>query len=116
MSVDYHAHLAPPWPLDLDALRGVLEQVEASPDGFVRVTDRGFLVGVMQAHPFAPNWRVAKEVLWWRDADLIRQFRTWAHDQGANEIHYSCPPEKQRVRKFYAGFSDLVDVTYSEVV
>lgn len=116
MAVDYHADMAAPWPLDLDALRDVLERVGGSPQGFLRISDTGFCAGVIERHPLSPEWVVAKEVFWWRDADLIRQFRAWAKRKGANEIHYSCPPDKARVRRFYSGFSRAVDVTYSEVL
>lgn len=113
MARAYHAKIAPPWPLDMDAFLDVLERV--SQVGFVRVTGKGFVAGIIEAHPLSPGWTIAKEVFWFGDADLIRQFRAWAKAHGADEIHYSCTPDNERVRGFYGGFSQLVDVIYSEV-
>ena len=107
--------IQPPWPfVEQDFLR-LLEAIEENPNGFLRVSDKGFVAGCIEENPASRGWFIAKEIFWFGDADLIRTFRKWALKRGANEIHYSCPPSN-KVGGFYAGFSRPVDVVFSEVV
>lgn len=111
MAVAFHEHHNPPWPLVEADVRATLAAIEKH--GFFRVTGSGFIAGVLQPNPLSKGWLVASEFLWWGDANLIRRFRKWAIDNGANEIRYSCPPD-ERVKGFYSKFSTATEAVYSE--
>ena len=83
--------------------------------GFLKVSERGFIAAVIERNPISPTWVIAKEFLWWGDADLIRSYRKWALYEGANEIQYSCPPEA-RAERLFANVAKRSEVIYSEYI
>ncbi|WP_171644634.1 hypothetical protein [Ruegeria sp. HKCCD6109] len=113
MARAYHAEMNAPWPFDPEAFLDVVEAIRIN--GFFRLTDKGFIAGAVNRNPLNPEWRVGTQIMWYGDADLIRQFRKWAKAQGVNEIHCSCKPET-RVERFYSSFAQPCDAVYSEVI
>lgn len=113
MARAFHDHNRPPWPFDADDMRATLEVIAET--GFLKVTGKGFIAGFIQELPISRKWVIASEFLWWRDADLIRAFRKWAIENGANEIRYSCP-YGARVEGFYSKISAPCEAVYSEVI
>lgn len=113
----FHALNGPPWALDLDAASLTILGLMDSPQGFVAVGG-GFIAGVIQANPIAPDWLIAKEFLWWSEGRegmrLLRAFRSWAEAQGASEIQMSCPVGS-RAEKAFQRFGTPQEVIYSEI-
>lgn len=113
MAMRFHRHVSPPWPLDTEAMHGLLMQLP-----FVRVTGDGFIAGALMQNPISPGWIVAKEFLWWAEGSgpaLMRAFRKWALANGANEIQWSCPPDA-RARRLFERLGAMSEAVYSEVV
>lgn len=114
----FHAKVKPEWPLCDDALAETLRGLVSS--GFVGVTKRGFIAGVLVENPISPGWLIGKEFLWWAEdgqgAKLRQGFRGWAREHGAREIQWSCPYGAERVRKVYARTAEPTEIIYSEYV
>ena len=109
MARDFHSHNNPPWPFLAEDMRQTLSAMD-----YLKVSETGFIAGVLQPLPISREWIVASEFLWWRDPHLIRGFRRWAMQQGANEIRYSCP-HGSPVEGFYKTISRPSEVVYSEL-
>ena len=114
----FHASVSPAYGIDEADARAVMGEIEAH--GFLKVTDGGFIAGTVVENPLKRSERIGKEFLWWsRDgsgAALQRDFRRWCIEQGATLIDWSCPPENDRVRRFYSRFSTPSEVVYTEVL
>lgn len=63
-----------------------------SPDGFVRVSDGGFIAGCMMQTVISPD-PTAIEMGWYAEdrsgIRLLRAFESWAHERGATLIKMS---------------------------
>lgn len=112
MARAFHDHHKPAWPYSEKGMRAFFKALIEAPQGLVLISS-GFLAAVKNPNPLNPEWIIASEILWWGDADLIRQFRKWAQD--ANECRYSCPPDA-RANKLFRRISDPVEIMYSEVL
>lgn len=112
----FHEAAQPEWPWDADGFRNTMAGLIKS--GFVKITDGGFIAGLIAPMPFSPDHIIAHEVLWWASdnsgARLMRAFRQWAKEQGASEIRWSCRSSNQRVTRFYNRFSQPCEVVFSE--
>jgi hypothetical protein len=109
----FHAHNNPPWPFVESDMRETLQFI--SENGFLKVTGKGFIAATLHSLPISKNWVIASEFLWWGDAHLVRQYRKWAIERGANEIRYSCPPGS-RAEGFYRKISAPCEAVYSELI
>lgn len=64
----------------------------ASPDGFVAVSDHGFIAATITQTVISPD-PVAVELGWWAERDglsLLRAFENWADSKGATLKKMSC--------------------------
>ena len=117
MARDYHRAISPLWPLT--NAEGFFSALIEQDSAFLGINDSGFIAGLIAPHPLSPEWLVASEILWWSEgaggASLLRGFRAWAHERGAKEIRWSCPPDKDRVRRVFEHRAGLDEVIYSEV-
>lgn len=117
MTRAFHAHNAPPWPFDAEAMADTLGQLIDAPTGFVAVRN-GFIAGLITPNPISPSWAIAKEFLWWsegRDGPrLLQAFREWARRNGANEIQFSRPATAERVGRFYERTAPQSEIIHSE--
>ena len=109
----------PNWPWRAEDMRATIEALEISPYGYVASTGNGFLLGQISPNPFARDWLIASEMLWWSEDGnglrLARGFRKWARDMGASEIYWSCPPES-KANRIFGRWGVHADNNYSELV
>lgn len=114
----FHASEACAWPWDRQGAEDFLLAVLGA--HFVALTDRGFIVGVIQRHPLSPAWVYAAELFWWSEdgsgVRLMRAFQDWAVASGAKEIRYSCPEHNEPVKKFFARQAAPIEAVFSEVI
>lgn len=114
----FHEAAKPEHPWSADDFATLVRSLMDS--GYVAISDGGFMVGVISAHPLNRSWLIAHELLWWATdnsgAGHLRAFRKWAKANGASEIRWSCRSENDRVRRFYSKFSRPVEAVYSEAL
>lgn len=114
----FHAAAAPPYGIKEDDSRALMEQIEAQ--GFLEMTDRAFIAGIVSPNPLNRSEIIGKEFLWWSEdgsgARLQRAFRRWCIEQGASRVDWSCPYHSARVRRFYSKIATPSEVVYSEVL
>jgi len=115
MGRKFHETVQPEWPWSDEYFD---QTVMALP--YLMMTDKGFMAGTIAPMPLNHAWIVAHEVLWWAEdgsgADLMRDFRDWAHKSGANEIKWSCRADNERVKRFYSRFAKPTEAVFSEVL
>lgn len=111
----FHAKVSPPWQFSDQGFLATMAAIDES--GYLHVTPRGFIAGVIAPNPLSDGWIIAKEFLWWseggRGQSLRRGFRKWAVEHGANEIQWSTPPN-ERVERVYARSAQKTEIIYSE--
>ena len=114
----FHDAARPEWPWSDEGFDTTIRQVMGA--GFLALTERGFLAGLIAPQPLNPAWRVAHELLWWSEdrkgLDLIRAFRRWAEAQGASEIKWSCRAGNERVTRVYARIAAPSEIYFSEIL
>lgn len=97
MIEDLRAAVSGPLPVDRSWASQTLVRLMSSEDGYVAVTDGGFIAGVMQPTVINPA-PVAKELGWFaRDRSglhLLRGFEAWAASRGAALVQLSTGPER----------------------
>lgn len=118
MAERFYRHHAPKWQWNKQATHDLLSGLADT--GFLAVTDGGFIAGLINPHPISPEWLIASELLWWAEDNsglaLMRAFRRWAKESGANEIVYSAPADAVRARQVMARFGKPSEIYYSEAV
>lgn len=71
----------------------------SSPDGFVQVSDNGFIAACMMRTIISPDW-IANEEGWWAEdrsgLRLLDRFEAWADEHGATLRKMSCASEAVR--------------------
>lgn len=118
MGQRFHAKAQPEWPW---SEAGFVTTLTSLIDGhFVNITDGGFLAGMLAPMPLSPSWFIAHELLWWAEDNsgprLQRAFRSWAKDNRADEIRWSCRSENQRIQRFYRRFAEPCETVFSEIL
>lgn len=112
---EFHDEVEPPWPWCEEAFSTLVSSHIAN--GFVSVTEGGFLVGMMSPWPLNASWIVAHELLWWAKdgtgAAHFQMFRKWA--ALADEIKWSCRSDDERMKAFYERLGPQIETYYSEV-
>ena len=120
MAERFYRHRSPDWPWNEQATRAFLSGLAEAERGFLAVTGGGFIAGLINPHPISPEWLIASELLWWAEDKsglaLMRAFRRWARESGANEIVYSAPADAVRARQVMARFGKPSEIYYSEAV
>lgn len=85
-----------PVPVDRSWTASTVARLIASPDGFVAVSDGGFIAGCLQATVINPH-PIAAEVGWFSSdrsgLALLRAFETWATERGALLVQLSTGAE-----------------------
>jgi len=111
----FHAKVSPPWTFSDQGFLATMAAIDEG--GYLHITPRGFIAGVIAPNPLSDGWVIAKEFLWWsedgRGQSLRQGFRKWAVERGANEIQWSCPPN-ERVERVYARSAQKTEIIYSE--
>lgn len=115
MAARFHAEVKPPYLWDRDAFLSLCKRA-----GFLSVSDRGFLMGVLAPNLISPKWLQAHELLWWSEdgtgAAHMNAFRQWAKDQGAHEVVWSCQQDNTRVMRLLGRVGRPTDASFSEVL
>ena len=114
MGKRFHDEVKPEWPWSGQAFEVFMGHLIGG--GYVAISGKGFIAGMVAGNPLNPAWMTAYELLWFGDATLSRPFRKWAKSQGANEIKWSCRDQNIRVKRFYQSFSRPVEAVYSELI
>lgn len=113
----FHAKVSPPWTFSDAGFLSTMAAIDESESGYLHITPRGFIAGVIAPNPLSDGWVIAKEFLWWsedgRGQSLRQGFRKWAVEHGANEIQWSTPPN-ERVERVYARSAQKTETIYSE--
>lgn len=118
MGRKFHESVQPEWPWSAEGFSDTMDSLIHN--GFVAMTARGFISGLIAPMPLNPDWLVAHEILWWSEDGkgwpLMRAFREWAETNDADEIKWSCRSTNERVQRFYSRFSEPCETVYSEKI
>lgn len=118
MGRKFHADAKPEWPWSAEGFADTLDDLIHG--GVVFIDGNSFIAGVLAPMPLSPEWIIAHEILWWAEGGqggrLQRAFRTWAIDQQADEIKWSCRSENERVKRHYSRFAKPCETVYSEIL
>lgn len=114
----FHDLAQPEWPWSDAGFDTTIGQ--CIDNGFVAMTDGGFIAGIIAPMPLSPEWIIAHELLWFandgKGAKLAQAFRDWALNHRVDEIRWSCRSSNLRVKRFYEKFSTPCEAVYSEVI
>lgn len=96
MIEDLRGAVAGPIPVDRAWTAQTVVRLIDSPDGYVAVTDGGFIAGCLTSTIINPA-KIAQEMGWFsRDRSglaLLRSFEAWAQDRGAALVQLSTGPD-----------------------
>lgn len=77
-------------PFSEAASTGLAQNLMASPDGVIFITDAGMIGGMLGPAYCAEGWNFAVELFWWAEdrngLRLLKAFEDWAKSKNANEV------------------------------